>query len=60
MPILEGRFRKRKKPVNGSWRMDETYITAIRNMEKSVVEKFKNDAVCKISLVKNGINFEYP
>jgi transposase-like protein len=26
MPILEGRFRKRKKPVNGSWRMDETYI----------------------------------
>ena len=24
--ILEGRFRKRKKPVNGSWRMDETYI----------------------------------
>lgn len=26
MPILEGRFRKRKKPINGSWRMDETYI----------------------------------
>ena len=26
MPILEGTFRKRKKPVNGSWRMDETYI----------------------------------
>ena len=26
MPILEGRFRKRKKPVNSSWRMDETYI----------------------------------
>ena len=26
MPILEGKFRKRKKPVNGSWRMDETYI----------------------------------
>ena len=26
MTILEGRFRKRKKPVNGSWRMDETYI----------------------------------
>ncbi|WPX97452.1 IS6 family transposase (plasmid) [Candidatus Bandiella woodruffii] len=26
MPTLEGRFRKRKKPVNGSWRMDETYI----------------------------------
>jgi transposase-like protein len=25
-PILEGRFRKRKKPVNGRWRMDETYI----------------------------------
>lgn len=24
--LLEGRFRKRKKPVNGSWRMDETYI----------------------------------
>ena len=26
MPILEGRFRKRKKLVNGSWRMDEIYI----------------------------------
>jgi transposase-like protein len=26
MPILEGRFRKRKKAVNGSWIMDETYI----------------------------------
>lgn len=26
MPIFEGRFRKRKKPTNGSWRMDETYI----------------------------------
>ena len=26
MPTLEGRFKKRKKPVNGSWRMDETYI----------------------------------
>ena len=26
MPLLEDRFRKRKKPVNGSWRMDETYI----------------------------------
>jgi putative transposase len=26
MPILEGRFRKRKKPVHGSWRMDETYM----------------------------------
>ncbi|WP_410519507.1 DDE-type integrase/transposase/recombinase [Candidatus Bandiella numerosa] len=26
MPILEGGFRKRKKPVNGSWRMGETYI----------------------------------
>ena len=24
--ILENRVRKRKKPVNGSWRMDETYI----------------------------------
>ena len=35
-------------------------MPAIRNMEKSVVEKFKNGAVCKISLVKNGINFEYP
>ena len=28
MPILEGRFRKRKKAVNSSWRMDETYIKA--------------------------------
>jgi putative transposase len=26
MPLLELQFRKRKKPVNGSWRMDETYI----------------------------------
>jgi putative transposase len=26
MLIFEGRFRKRKKPTNGSWRMDETYI----------------------------------
>ena len=25
-PILEKRFRKHKQPVNGSWRMDETYI----------------------------------
>ena len=24
--LLEKRFRKRKKLVNGSWRMDETYI----------------------------------
>ena len=26
MPILEVRFKKRKKPVSGNWRMDETYI----------------------------------
>jgi transposase-like protein len=26
MPLLESQFRKRKKTVNGSWRMDETYI----------------------------------
>ena len=26
MPLLECKFRKRKRPVNGSWRMDETYI----------------------------------
>jgi putative transposase len=26
MPIMEAKFRKRKKPVSGSWRMDETYI----------------------------------
>jgi hypothetical protein len=26
MPTLEGKFRKRKMAVNGSWRMDETYI----------------------------------
>ena len=26
MPILEVQFKKRKKPVSGSWRMDETYI----------------------------------
>lgn len=25
-PILEGEFRKRKKPVGSSWRMDETYV----------------------------------
>lgn len=24
--LVENRIRKRKKPVNGSWRMDETYI----------------------------------
>ena len=24
--LIENRVRKRKKPVNGSWRMDETYI----------------------------------
>ena len=26
VPLLEKAVRKRKKPVNGSWRMDETYI----------------------------------
>ncbi len=26
MLILEGKFRKRKKVVNGSWRMEEIYI----------------------------------
>jgi len=26
MPLLETSFRRRKKAVNGSWRMDETYI----------------------------------
>lgn len=26
MPILEIQFKKRKKPVSGSWRMNETYI----------------------------------
>ena len=25
-PLLEQEFKKRKKPVGGSWRMDETYI----------------------------------
>jgi len=25
-PLLEAEFRKRKKPVGKSWRMDETYI----------------------------------
>ena len=25
-PLLEGTFRKRKKQVGSSWRMDETYI----------------------------------
>jgi putative transposase len=25
-PLIEGRFRKRKKPIRNSWRMDETYI----------------------------------
>ncbi|WP_171387735.1 IS6 family transposase [Vibrio cyclitrophicus] len=25
-PVLEHRARRRKKPVSGSWRMDETYI----------------------------------
>ena len=24
--LIDQRVRKRKKPVNGSWRMDETYI----------------------------------
>ena len=26
MPLLEKVFRKYKRPVGGSWRMDETYI----------------------------------
>ena len=26
LPLLEKAFRKRKRPVSGSWRMDETYI----------------------------------
>lgn len=26
LPVLEVVFRKRKRPVGGSWRMDETYI----------------------------------
>jgi len=26
MPVFEKNFRKRKKPINGSWRMDETYV----------------------------------
>jgi hypothetical protein len=25
-PVLENAFRRRKRPVGGSWRMDETYI----------------------------------
>lgn len=26
LPLIDHRVRRRKKPVNGSWRMDETYI----------------------------------
>jgi transposase-like protein len=26
LPLLEKVFRKHKRPVGGSWRMDETYI----------------------------------
>ncbi len=26
MPLLECKFRRRKKPVNSGWKMDETYI----------------------------------
>jgi len=26
LPVLEKIFRKHKRPVGGSWRMDETYI----------------------------------
>ena len=26
VPLIDKRVRRRKKPVNGSWRMDETYI----------------------------------
>ncbi len=26
VPLIDNRVRRRKKPVNGSWRMDETYI----------------------------------
>jgi putative transposase len=33
MPILEGGFRKRKRQVNGSWRMDETYIKVKGNQQ---------------------------
>ena len=30
IPLIEGQVRRRKKPVNGSWRMDETYIKVKR------------------------------
>ncbi len=26
VPLIDQRVRRRKKPVNGNWRMDETYI----------------------------------
>jgi len=26
VPLIDKRVRQRKKPANGSWRMDETYI----------------------------------
>ena len=26
VPLFEKAFRKRKRPVGGSWRMDETYV----------------------------------
>jgi transposase-like protein len=32
MPILEGKFRKRKNLVNGSWRMEE--YTGLKNQDK--------------------------
>jgi putative transposase len=30
LPLLEKAFRRHKRPVGGSWRMDETYISVSR------------------------------
>ena len=31
LPLLEKLFRKHKRQVGSSWRMDETYITRVRH-----------------------------
>jgi transposase-like protein len=33
VPLIDQEVRKRKKPVGSSWRMDETYITPVRDKD---------------------------
>ena len=43
LPLLENAFRKHKRPVGGSWRMDETYIKV-------------NGVPAKVAMDKSGAN----